>query len=252
MKLYVDAFLNVGNSESNQEEAHDLMEALQSISEMANLNSRAVLNSMGKSQKLSLPNGPDVSDADFALNCWLNHQGLFTAAYAKGRVKNFQSFLYYKGAKIKEQEFPSITDDKVSAIQVKMNAWLKENGRMPNCKLYFFPHGDRLSIVIKYGMPLNRDVASKKNGDSEGIFYNPQKHDLLIYHRIYDEISLNTPNISDQDSTYRTVIGEQLFGDENYFKQEKEFSLTELETINEPRSFLSPGVKKGSLGRINI
>ena len=237
--------LNAGASE--HEEAHELMEALQSISEMANLNSRAVLGSMAKAQSLTLLDGPDVSDADFAIYCWLNQPNLFAAAYAKGRVKNYQSFLYFNGKTSAERHFPEITEDKTAAIQADINAWLKENGRMPNCKAYFFPHGDRLSIVLKYGMPLARDVASKKNGDSEGIFYNPQKHDLLIYHRIYDEISLNTPNISDQDDIYRIVIGRHLFEDDDYFKQEKVFSLAELEGITEARSFLSAGVQRASL-----
>lgn len=242
-----NAFLNVGNCEKNKDEAHDLMEALQSISEMANLDSRAILGAMGKAQKLTLLDGADVSDADFALHCWLTHQSLFAAAYAKGRVKNFQSFLYFNGKGRAEKPFPEIDDEKTNALQADINAWLKENGRMPNCKAYFFPHGERLSIVLKYGMPMIRDRASKKNGDSEGVFYNPQKHDLLIYHRIHNEISLNTPNISQQDDVYRRLIGKHLFNDEAYFDEEKEFSLAELQKVEAPRNFLSPGIKKATL-----
>lgn len=244
------AFLNAGNS--MVEDAHDLMEALQSITEMAHLGSRSVLTAMGKANGLALPEGPDVTDADFALHCWLNHQSLFTAAYAKARVKKFQSFLYYAGKTYQERTFPEITDQKTAALQAEINLWLKDNGRMPNCRVYFFPHGDRLSIVLKYGMPLIRDIAAKKDGDGEGVFYNPQKHDLLIYDRKYDEISLNTPNISDQDKTYRRSVAKYLFDDENYFEQEKTYSLVELQKITTPRNFLSAGVKRASLVEITF
>lgn len=95
----------------------------------------------------------------------------------------------------------------------------------------FFPHGTRVSIVIKYGMPLKREMKIE-NGDSESIFYHPQKHDLLIYNCTLDEISVKTDNKKGQEETYLRAIGEHVFGDPDYFKDKKRFSLEKLKEID--------------------
>ena len=93
-----------------------------------------------------------------------------------------------------------------------------------------FPQGHLVSIVIKYGKPLKRELKIK-DGETESIFYNPQCHDLLIYNRDSDDISVRTDGEKGQLPEYLRCIGKHIFGSESYFEEKKIFSLDKLHEI---------------------
>lgn len=223
--------MNPDGAVQKDQETHDLMEALQLITEMSSHEAMDSLLGMAKKQKVTLDFGPQSSPADVALYCWLNHQSLFHTQYAKTLVQNYKSFSYFLGATGEAREFPAYTDETIKALQADLDEWFAANNRLKDCRVYLFPQGHRVSIVIKYGMPLKREM-EMKNGDSESIFYNPQRHDLLIYNCQRDEISVKTDSKKGQQSTYLECIGRHLFGDDTYFREKKLFSLEKLREID--------------------
>lgn len=223
--------MNPDGAVQTDQETHDLMEALQLITEMSSHEAMDSLLAMAKEQNITLNFSPQSSPADVALYCWLNHQSLFHTQYAKTLVQNYKSFSYFLGATGEARKFPAYTDDTIKALQADLDTWFAANNRLKDCRVYLFPQGHRVSIVIKYGMPLKREM-EMKNGDSESIFYNPQKHDLLIYNCDRDEISIKTDNKKGQQATYLECIGKHLFSDEHYFSEKKLFSLEKLREIN--------------------
>ncbi len=238
------------NSENGLERASDIINALQDITEMSNHHAYFKFISEAKTKKLTLPKGLEdsqLSVENCALYFWLHYKDFFIDIYAKNRIKNYQSFLYFVGAENKEREFPLINDDIIKDCQQALNPWLIDNGQVENPTIYHFIHGDRLTIIIKYGMPLVRDTSIDKDGKENGIFFNPPQSDILIYHRKYDEISLNTPNIKEQDATYLSIIGEHIFGNKSYFQNKKEFSLQPLADLTIEKNFVSATIKKTRL-----
>lgn len=171
------------------------------------------------------------SPSDLAIFCWLNHPALFHTQYAKALVQNFKSFSYFVGRGEKPTHFPDCDNATVKALETDLDKWFTDNNRLAGSRVYFFPHGTRVSIVIKYGMPLKREM-KVENGDSESIFYHPQKHDLLIYNCTLDEISVKTDNKKGQEEVYLRAIGDHVFGDPDYFNDKKRFSLEKLKEIN--------------------
>lgn len=224
----IQILMNPDASVRDDKETHDLMEALQTITEMADQDSMDSLITAGKQKNIELKGaGP----ADVAIYCWLHHQDLFHTQYAKALVQNFKSFSYFLGANGDARAFPAYTEKMIADLQAELDDWFGENKRLRDCRVYLFPQGQRVSIVIKYGMPLNRTIKMEK-GDSESIFFHPQKHDLLIYDCGCDELSVKTDSKKGQQETYLRCIGKHLFGNESYFDVPKRFSLRKLEEID--------------------
>ncbi|MCA3269163.1 MAG: hypothetical protein INF44_02315 [Thalassospira sp.] len=113
----------------------------------------------------------------------------------------------------------------------RFSALKKKANRLRNCRVYIFPQAHRISIVIKYGKPLKREL-QMKDGETESIFYNPQCHDLLIYNCNHDDISVRTEGKKGQLPEYLRCVGKHIFGDENYFNEQKAFSLEKLREVN--------------------
>ena len=212
------------------DETNELMEALQLITEMSSQEAMDSLLSAANTQKITINYQPGSSPADIALYCFLNQDGLFHTEYAKALVKNYRGFSFYWGAHGQKRTFPEVSEDAIAALQTELDDWFAKNNRLRNCRVYTFPRGHRVSIVIKYGKLLKRELRMK-DGETESIFYNPQCHDLLIYNCDSDEISVRTDGKKGQLPEYLKCIGKHIFGSQTYFDKKKFFSLEKLGEI---------------------
>ncbi|MCZ2204419.1 hypothetical protein [Bartonella sp. A05] len=227
------AFMQPNEKIQDLDETNELMEALQLITEMSSQNAMDSLLLAANKQGIKLKDQPNSSPADIALYCFLNHEDLFHIQYARSLVKNYRGFNFYWGAHGQKRTFPEVTDDTITALQSELDDWFAENNRLRNCRVYMFPRGHRVSIVIKYGKPLKREL-KMKDGETESIFYNPQCHDLLIYNCNSDDISVRTDGKKGQLPKYLYCIGKHIFGNEAYFNEMKIFSLDKLREIQSP------------------
>ena len=212
------------------EKTHELMDALQLITEMSHQDAMDSLLAAARENNISLNFGLDHSPADVAIDCWLHHANLFHTEHAKSLVKNYRGFRYFLGSVGHKCDLPHAKEVNIKAMQNELDDWFASNNRLRACRIYLFPQGSLLSIVIKYGKPLKREM-KMKDGETESIFYHPQCHDLLIYDSEQDEIKVKTDTKKGQLLTYLHVIGQHLFGDEAYFKEKKTFSLKKLQDI---------------------
>jgi hypothetical protein len=225
------AFYRPHNTVQNSEETHHLMEALQVITEMSTQDAMDSLLVAARAQNITLNFSPDSSPADIALYCYLNHENLFHTQYAKSQVRNYRGFSFFWGTHGQKRHFPDVSDSTLLALQHELDDWFIANNRLRNCRVYIFPQAHRISIVIKYGKPLKREL-QMKDGETESIFYNPQCHDLLIYNCNHDDISVRTEGKKGQLPEYLRCVGKHIFGDENYFNEQKAFSLEKLREVN--------------------
>lgn len=224
------AFISPNESVQDSDETNELMEALQLITEMSSQDAMDSLLLAAKNQNITIDYQPDSSPADIALYCFLNQEDLFHTEYAKALVKNYRGFSFFWGEQGKKRDFPDVTEDGITALQSELDEWFASNNRLRNCRVYMFPQGHRVSIVIKYGKPLKREL-KMKDGETESVFYNPQCHDLLIYNCNTDDISVRTDGKKGQLPEYLRCIGKHIFGSESYFDEKKVFSLDKLREI---------------------
>ena len=117
-------------------------------------------------------------------------------------------------------------------MQADLDDWFAANNRLRNCRVYMFPQAHRVSIVIKYGKPLKREL-KMKDGETESVFYNPQCHDLLIYNCDTDDVSVRiSTKKKGQMEAFLGCVGKNVFGDDQYFSEQKRFSLDKLREID--------------------
>ncbi|WP_375657233.1 hypothetical protein [Bartonella sp. CM120XJJH] len=224
------AFICPNDSVQDSDETNELMEALQLITEMSSQDAMDSLLLAAKNQNITINYQPNSSPADIALYCFLNQENLFHTEYAKALVKNYRGFSFFWGDQGQKRDFPVVSEDIITALQSELDEWFASNNRLRNCRVYMFPQGHRVSIVIKYGKPLKREL-KMKDGETQSIFYNPQCHDLLIYNCNTDDISVRTDGKKGQLPEYLRCIGKHIFGNESYFAEKKVFSLDKLREI---------------------
>lgn len=224
------AFISPDVSVRDSEETNELMEALQLITEMSGQDAMDSLFLAARNQNITIVSQPESSPADIALYCFLHQENLFHTEYARSLVKNYRGFSFFWGSHGKQRTFPTVLDETVIALQAELDDWFAANNRLRNCRVYMFPQGHRVSIVIKYGKPLKREL-KMKDGETESVFYNPQCHDLLIYNCDTDDVSVRTDGKKGQLPEYLRCIGKHVFENEDYFGEKKLFSLEKLRDI---------------------
>jgi len=224
------AFFRPDDAVQDKEETNELMEALQIITEMSSHDAMDSLLAAAKEQKITLNFQADSSSADIALYCFLHEENLFHTEYARSLVKNYRGFSFFWGENGKKRTFPEVNEETITALQAELDDWFAGNNRLRNCRVYMFPQAHRVSIVIKYGKPLKREM-KMKDGETESVFYNPQCHDLLIYNCDNDDVSVRTDGKKGQLPEYLRCVGKHVFANEEYFKEKKIFSLDKLRDI---------------------
>ena len=212
----------------DSDKANELMEALRLITEMSSQDAMDSLPEAAKTQNITISYQPDSSAADVALFCFLNQQNLFHTEYARSLVRNYRGLSFYRRANGHKRTFPTISDKAIIALQFELDEWFVSNNRLKNCRVCIFPQGHRVSIEIKYGKPPRREL-KMKDSETERIFYNPQCHDLLIYNCDSDDASVRiSSKKKGQIEEFLRCVGKHVFGSEEYFVEQKKFSLKKL------------------------
>ena len=225
------AFIRPNTDIQDSDETNELMEALQLITEMSSQEAMDSLLEAAKAQNVTINYQPS-SPADVALFCFLNQPNLFHTEYARSLVRNYRGFSFYWGAHGQKRSFPKFSDETITTLQSELDEWFASNNRLKNCRVYLFPQGHRVSIVIKYGKPLKREL-KMKDGETESIFYNPQCHDLLIYNCDSDDVSVRIfSKKKGQIDEFLRCVGKHIFGSEEYFAEQKKFSLEKLRDVD--------------------
>lgn len=225
------ALIRPNDNVQDSDETHELMEALQLITEMSSQEVMDSLISAAKDQGIELHYTPG-SHEDLALFCFLNQPDLFHTEYARSLVRNYRGFSFYWGSHTQKRSFPEISDGTITALQSELDDWFASNNRLRNCRVYLFPQGHRVSIVIKYGKPLKREF-KMKDGETGSVFYNPQCHDLLIYNCDSDDVSVRiSSKKKGQIEEFLRCVGKHIFGNEEYFSEQKKFSLEKLRDVD--------------------
>jgi hypothetical protein len=207
-----------------------MVDALYFVHEMATPEQMDTLIEATKVEGIDLDQDPDTTPADVAAQVWLKAPTLLESMHGEVLVKKPRRFLYFKSVEPRSKTFAVPSDAVVKALQDGLDAWFDEHKRGTSSKVRVFDHGDKVSFLVRHGMPFKRE-GSMKGPQSETVFYRPEIHDVLVYDRIINELAIHAGSMGEW-KLYLAAFGKHLFGDSEYFPDEDKFTLDPLKSGN--------------------
>lgn len=169
------------------------------------------------------------SPADVALQIWLIRPDLLELQHAESVAFSRSNYMYFAGSRSGKDVvgIPTISDVHSKSMQDQMDIWFEAKRRGRQCRLFVFPRGDKIWILVRHGMPMRREGKHQDDGETGIAFYRPQLHDVLIYDCESDEIGVNAGTKGERD-LYLETLGQVLFEKADYFNLSKRYTLDPL------------------------
>ena len=205
----------------------DMVDALYYVHETASEEDMDALLDLAEARHVVIDHGPATTVADVAIEIWLVAPDLLRERHAESVAFRQQNFLYYGGAHGDQRALPKIDDDLRLRIESALDDWFDEHKRGRGCRIFLFPHGKKVWILIRHGLPMRREASHQDDGKSSTEVYRPQQHDVLIYDASSDELGVHA-NTKGEIKLYLASFGRLVFGDEEYFPPADKFSLDPL------------------------
>lgn len=210
----------------------EMVDALYYVHETATNDGMEELLERAEAAGIPIDTDHEVSTADVSVQIWLTQPMLLQRHHAETVAFKRSNFMYFAGswAKKAKADLPTISDADAKVMQDRMDNWFDGKRRGRNCKIFTFPRGDKIWILVRHGMPMRREGKHQENGEAGIAFYRPQQHDVLIYDRINDEMGVNTGTKGERE-LYLKTFGDVLFGNDDYFDLSNRYSLAPLREL---------------------
>lgn len=210
----------------------DMVNALYYVHETASHEAMDELLDRAAAAGIEIDKDHEVSVADVSVQIWLAQPMLLQRQHAETVAFQRSNFMYFAGSrpKGKAAKLPVITDGIGKTMQDRMDNWFEVKRRGRNSRIFAFPRGEKIWLLVRHGMPMRREGKHKDDGESGIAFYRPQQHDVLIYDSVTDEIGVNAGTKGERE-LYLKTFGEALFGSEDYFDRSERYTLDPLREL---------------------
>jgi hypothetical protein len=205
-----------------------MVDALYFVHEMATPEEMDNLIKAARDEGIDLDHDPDTTPADIAAQVWLKAPELLESMHAEVLVMKPKSFTHFKSREFGPKTFTAPDEKTKEALQQELDLWFEDHKRGTGSKVLHFDYGDKISFLVRHGMPFKRE-GSLNEGQSETVFYRPEIHDVLVYDRIANEMSVHTGTKGERE-LYLAAFGRHLFGDSEYFPDTDKYTLEPLKS----------------------
>jgi hypothetical protein len=205
----------------------EMVDALYYVNETASDEDMDFLLDLASSRNVNIEHAPDTTTADVAVQMWLAEPDLLREHHAEAVAFRQRNFLYYGGGNGEGHGFPNVDHDLRREIETTLDDWFEKHRRGRGCRLFLFPRGDKVWILVRHGQPMRREASHGEGGEPATEFYRPQLHDVLIYDGSSDEIGVHA-NTKGETKLYLPTLGRLVFGDEHFFPPADKFTLDPL------------------------
>jgi hypothetical protein len=175
--------------------------------------------------------GNNASAADLALLLWLHEPRILEQLQAKFNGKAPRSFVYFYGESIEKQEMAPPSRNLRQKLARLLNRIFSRKRRGRTVRIVVFKESDEYCFMLRKGEPLTRDSSITPEGDTDCIYYRPERFDIAVLRPKIAEIRLaiyrKAPWIVE---AYRTMFGYVFYGDQEFFSGEDVFTLKPLMT----------------------
>lgn len=207
----------------------DMVDALYFIQETSSHDDPDVLLADAELAGLAVPEDPDVTAADIAIDIWLAKPAVLQMRHAQSLAFRQQSFDYFGGRAASRRSFPRIDEAVRQRIEAAFDDWFHAKRRGRGSRLLDFRQGSLVWLLVRHGEHMRREAAHGDDGAAGTAFYRPQKHDVLVYDERTDELGVHAGSLGEK-RLYLKTLGAELFGDETYFPSAPRFTLAPLAT----------------------
>ena len=178
--------------------------------------------------------GSNASAADLALLLWLYEPRMLEQLHAKFNGKAPRSFIYFYGESIEKREMAPPSRNLKQKLARLLNRIFSRKRRGRTVRIVVFEEPEEYCFMLRKGEPITRDSSITPEGETNCIYYRPERFDIVVLRPKVSEIRLaiyrKAPWIVE---AYRTMFGYVFYGDREFFSGDDVFTLEPLMTRGE-------------------
>lgn len=239
----------------NSDTPSELAEALYFIDEMATPHGMDAILNEAAAIGLDLTCGAEWTPADVAVRFWLKDRHAFERLHAEQfltKPRSFESFQSIASPP-RKPSLPSGTT--LQALEKALNDWFETRQRGRGTRVFPYSREDGVWFLVRHGEPYKREGALE-NGQPVGVFYRPERFDVLRYNPKIGELSVHARTKGEKE-LYRKQFGLHLFGNPDFFPAIGQAGKYTLEPLrHEGRLALVcadlPGIEYVTLGELHF
>jgi hypothetical protein len=206
----------------------DLQDAFFFINEMATEEGMESLLDAADKGGLVILSGQHQTPADVAVQVWLKDRDLLERIHAEQFMRNPRTFeCFHTTAPAPVPAHRKLTPERMEAMAADMNDWFEKRKKGRSAKVFHYPRPDGIWFMVRHGDPFKREGAIDEKGESVGVYYWPERFDVLVLNSAAGKLRINSPN-NGEKKKYREVFGRHLYGDADFFAGEDEYTLEPL------------------------
>jgi hypothetical protein len=208
-----------------------MFDALTLIDEMSADRNFDLLQDTVGNKPYSAKLGADTSTADLALLLWLHEPKKLEQLHAKFSQNAPRSFVYFYGESIGKPQMAPPSRNLRQKLARLLNRIFQRKRRGRTVRIVVFEEPGEYCFMLRKGEPLTRDSSITPEGETNNIYYRPERFDIAVLRPKIAEIRLaiyrKAPWIVE---AYRTMFGYVFYGDREYFSGDDVFTLEPLMT----------------------
>jgi len=204
----------------------DLREAFYFIHEMATAEGMECLLDAAEQAGIEIVGTPAPTPGDTAVQVWLKDRELLERKHAEQFLRSPRTFESFSTA---ASPVPEYRDPMPLTAQMKkdLDDFFEKKKRGRNTKVFPYVRPDGVWFLVRHGDPFKREGAIDDKGESIGVYYWPEKFDVLVLDPNEGELRINARNKGEKKE-YRKVFGRHLYGDDSFFGGESKYTLEPL------------------------
>lgn len=196
------------------------------------------------------------TDQDHVLAAWLANPRILERIHAEQyRTKHnkFESFFTSRRALL---DPAMLTADLLGKIEGELDAFYEYRKKGRGSRVLAFPYNKEIWFLVRHGERIRREGTMKVDGESDSIYFRPEKFDVLIYYPETGELAIHT-NTKGELAAYCRIVGRNVFGDPKIFVTDPPIAKYTLQPlIDHGRQALAcadiPGIKRLQLAELQI
>jgi len=204
----------------------DLREAFYFVHEMATDGGMECLLEAAEEAGIEIVGNPAPTPADTAVQVWLKDRELLERKHAEQFLRNPRSFQSFcaDGSAVPKYRNPLPL---MPQMKKELDDFFEKKKRGRNTKIFPYVRDDSVWFLVRHGDPFKREGAIDENSESVGVYYWPEKFDVLVLDPADGELRINARNKGEK-KTYRKVVGRHLYGNDDFFSVESKYTLEPL------------------------
>lgn len=205
----------------------DLRDAFFFINEMATEEGMELLLDAAEQSGLKILGGQKQTPSDVAVQVWLKNRSLLERKHAEQFIHNPRTFECFHTPVNPVPAHRRLSAEQIGAMVKDLNDWFEKKKKGRSVKLFFYKRPDGIWFLVRHGDPFKREGAIDDNNESIGVYYWPEKFDVLILDPESGELRM-TAKTKGTIKLYRTIFGRHLYGDDGFFGGEDKYTLEPL------------------------